>query len=168
VYFVTIKIIELDCIVSHQIEFQSAPESLHAPHRLCPVLKPSPLLLPVQFTQSSLRTTATPIVCSVYTVKLSVFFLPFIPCTSTSRVPESYQSYPMSPPMTPVAHSAIPYSPDMHFPTCHPFQRITTVTIHLPLLPPVHCHNHLFTIIADWFRLCRHSPPLILHHQKRN
>jgi hypothetical protein len=41
----------------------------------CPLLKPSPPLLPVQFTQSSLQTTATPIVCSIYTVKSSVFFL---------------------------------------------------------------------------------------------
>jgi hypothetical protein len=43
----------------------------------------------------------------------------------------------MSPPTTPAAHSTIPYSPDMHFPARHPFQRIPAVTIHLPLLPTV-------------------------------
>jgi hypothetical protein len=63
-----------------------------------------------------------------------------------------------------------PYT-DTHFPTRHPFQQITTITIHLPLLSPVHCHHHLFTLIADCFRFCRlccHSPLLVLHHQKQN
>jgi hypothetical protein len=110
VYFVPTKIIiSLDCI-----ELPSLPVSLRvskrAPHRLRLLLKPSPPLLPVQSTQSSLRTAATPIVCSFYAVKSSVFFPSFIPRTSASRVPESYQSYPTSPPTTPAIHSTIPYS----------------------------------------------------------
>jgi hypothetical protein len=74
---------------------------------------------------------STALACSVYTVqpsdrrrahsllhlcsKVVHVLSSFIPRTSASRVPESYQSYPTSPPTTPVAHSAIPYSPDMHF-----------------------------------------------------
>jgi hypothetical protein len=61
----------------------------------------------------------------------------------------------------PATHSAIPYSPNTHFLARHLFQQITTITIHLPLLLPVHCHHHLFTVVADCLHLCRRSPPLI-------
>jgi hypothetical protein len=55
--------------------------------------------------------------------------------------------------MTPAIHSAIPYSPNTYFPTHHSFQQISAITIHLLLLPPVHCHHHLLTIIANCFHL---------------
>jgi hypothetical protein len=139
VYFVPTKSSNHWIELYHISLFQSVSESLCVHHRLRPLLKPSPPLLPVQFTQSSLRTAAMPIVCSFYVVKLYTYFLPFIPRTSACRVPEPYQSYPTSPPTMPAAHSAIPYSPDMHFPAHHSFQRITAVTIPSPLLPPVHC-----------------------------
>jgi hypothetical protein len=109
--------------------------------------------------------------CSVYTVqppdhchahsllrlcsKVICVLSSFIPRTSASRVPESYQSYPTSPPTMPATHSAIPYSPEMHFPAQHLFQQITTVTIHSLLFPPVHCRHHLFAIVANCFRHCR-------------
>jgi hypothetical protein len=77
-------------------------------------------------------TVSATLACSVYTVQPPdhrhahsllhlcskvVCVLPsFIPCTSTSRVPESYQSYPTSPPMTPDTHSTVPYSPTLTSP----------------------------------------------------
>jgi hypothetical protein len=70
VYFVTtenIKSYIASYIRLNYSLFQSVSKSIHVPHCLCPLLKPSPPLLPVQFTQSSLQTAATPIVCSVYT-----------------------------------------------------------------------------------------------------
>jgi hypothetical protein len=71
-YFVTTNNTEiLDCI-DYSL-FHSVSESLQVPRHLHLLLKLSPLLLPVQFTQSSLQTAATPIVCSVYTVKSSAF-----------------------------------------------------------------------------------------------
>jgi hypothetical protein len=128
----------LDCI-----ELQSLPVSLRAS------------------THSSLSLSAPEAVsaalaCSVYTVqppdrrhaysllrlcsKVVRVLLPFIPCTSASRVTESYQSYPTSPSTTPDVHSTIPYSP--------------TLTS-----PPLPVHRH-----------CRHchSLLLILHLRKRN
>jgi hypothetical protein len=119
-----------------------------------------PVSLRVSKTCSSLSPSAPEAVsaalaCSVYTVqpsdcchahsllclcsKVICILSSFIPRTFMSRVPESYQSYPMSPPMTPAAHSAISYCPNTHILTRHPFQRITAITIHLLLLPPVHC-----------------------------
>jgi K+-transporting ATPase A subunit len=43
----------------------------------------------------------------------------------------------------PAVHSAIPYSPDMHFPARHPFQQITAVTVYLLLLPLIRLQQHL-------------------------
>jgi hypothetical protein len=76
--------------------------------------------------------------------------------------------------MTPAAHSAIPYSPNTHFPLaihssksppspsiyrcCHLF---TVVTTCLPLLPTVSASASA----AIHRRLLL---PLVLHHQKRN
>jgi hypothetical protein len=134
--------------------YQSLPVSLRVSkrvhHCLRPLLKPSPPLLPVQFTQSSLRTTATPIVCSFYAVTSSAFSFPFIPRTSACRVPEPYQSYPTSPPTTPAAHSAIPYS--------------TTLTSLLairssesPLTSSIYCSCRLLTAVTT----CSPSLPTV-------
>jgi hypothetical protein len=75
---------------------------------------------------SAPEAVSTALACSVYTVQPSdrrhahsllllrsnvvCVLFPFIPHTSACRVPESYQSYPTSPPTTPAAHSAVPYS----------------------------------------------------------
>jgi hypothetical protein len=70
----------------------------------------------------------------------------------------------------------------MHFPACHPFQRITAVTIHyrccclftavttyLPSLLTVSTSaaSAASASIAATIHRCL-SPPLVLHHQKRN
>jgi hypothetical protein len=119
--------------------FQSVSKSLHIPHRLCPLLKQAPPLLPVQFTQSSLRTAAMPIVCSVYAVKLSVFsfhlFLVF-PCPESQSLTRA----------TPRVHQ--------HHQTFIPQSPITRHSLLHPLFLTNHCHCH--------------SPPLILHLQKQN
>jgi hypothetical protein len=57
------------------VSSSQSPKSLCTPHYLHPLLKLSPPLLPVQFTQSSIQTATTPIVYSIYTVRSAVFFL---------------------------------------------------------------------------------------------
>jgi hypothetical protein len=89
--------------------------------------------------------------CSVYTVqpsdrrhahsllllhsKVVCVLSSSIPCTSTSRVPEPYQSYPTSPPTMPAIHSAIPYSMTLTSPlTIHSSESPPSPHL-LPLLP---------------------------------
>jgi hypothetical protein len=148
VYLIPTKIIK--SYITSYIRLQSLPVSLRvsecAHHCLRPLLEPSPPLLPVQYTQSSFRTAATPIVCSFDAVTLSVFFLLFIPRTSACRVPEPYQSYPTSPPMTPDVHSAVPYS--------------TTLISSLTIRSRNHRHHHPSTAVAA---CSLPSPPV--HHR---
>jgi hypothetical protein len=109
-YFVTTKTYITPYIGLNYSLFQSVSESLHVPHRLRPLLKPSPPCLPVQFTQSHLRTAATPIVCSVYAVKSSAFFLHLflvLPCpesqSPTRATPQVHQQCPLLIPPSPIA-----------------------------------------------------------------
>jgi hypothetical protein len=116
-------------------------ESLHAPHHLRPLLKLSPPLLPVQFTQSSLRTAAMPIVCSIYAVKSSMFFLHLF---LVLPHPES-QSLTRA---TPRVHQQCPpfILPSPIASTC-----TSPLTIHssesLPSLS-IYCCCHLFTAVT--------------------
>jgi hypothetical protein len=135
--------------------------------------------------------------CSVYTVQpldhryahsllrlcsKVVHILPsFIPCTSASRVPESYQSYPMSPPTTPDAHSAIPCSPTLtSLPAiCSDKSLLPLFTATCPAPPEaefngaLHSNKDLLLIASVFPLLTTISPstvrsplPSVLHHHR--
>jgi hypothetical protein len=107
VYFVTTKTLK------YWIELQSLPVSLQ-------------VSMHSSLSPSAPEGVSAALACSVYTVqpldrrhahsllrlcsKVVHVLLPFIPCTSMSRVTESYQSYPTNPPTTPDVYSAVPYS----------------------------------------------------------
>jgi hypothetical protein len=140
---------------------------------------------------SAPEAVSTTLACSVYTVppldrhhahsllclcsKVVCTLLPFIPRTSVSRVTESYQSYPTSPPMTPDIYSAVPYSTTLTSPP--PPQPFTTARPAPPkaeLNRALHSNKDLLPIASISSPTTAispsavHSPPLILHHQKQN
>jgi hypothetical protein len=143
-YFVPTKNIELK--IPDIIDYQSLPVSLRvskrAPHRLRPLLKPSPPLLPVQFTQSSLWTAATLIVCSFYAVTSSTFFLHLFLILLRA---ESQSLTRATPPVHQRRLPLIPPSPIA--PT-----RTSPLAIHSSELPPspsLHCCHCLFTAVTN-------------------
>jgi hypothetical protein len=110
VYFVTTN---LDL---HWIELQSLPVSLQV--STCSSLSLStPEAVPATLA-CSVYTVQPPDCCHIHSLlhlhsKVVCILSSFIPHTSASRSPESYQRYHMSPPTTPDAHYAIPYSPTL-------------------------------------------------------
>jgi hypothetical protein len=128
----------------------------------------------IQFTQSSLQTTATPIVCSVYAVKSSAFFLHLflvLPCPEsqslTRATPQVHQQcLPLIPP-SPIALTctfplAIYFSKSLPSPSIYRCCRLFTITTCLLSFPIVSA-----SAASAAVHRCL-SLPLVLHHQKQN
>jgi hypothetical protein len=149
---------------------------------------------------SSPKAVSAALACSVYTVqpsdrrhahsllllrsKVICVLSSSIPCTSVSRVPEPYQSYPTSPPMTPAVYSAIPYSTTLTSPLAiRPSESPPLPSLPLPPQPSLSfaiviavpsasasaasasASASAYTSAAIY---CRLLLPLVLYHRKRN
>jgi hypothetical protein len=143
VYFATTKNIKSYIESYIRLNYSLFSESLCAPHCLHLLLKPSPPLLPVHFTQSSLQTAAMLLVCSIHTVKSSTFsfhlFL-VLPCPEsqslTRATPQVHQQQQTLIPPSPIATTLTSLPLSVHH--CHycsplPLLFTTATAVH-------HCH----------------------------
>jgi hypothetical protein len=183
-YFVTKINIELilDCI--NYSLFQSVSKSLCIPRYRCLLLRPSLLLFPVQFTQSSLQTTTTPIVYSIYAVKSSALclhlflILPHPELQSlTSTTPQVHQQHQMFIPLSPIAPPPLvsaTCSPSLEVELAETLQRSLEM---IPIVPEAHSVSfRSASLIRYSYYICKgtsvcfltspilsHSPPVHMY-----